>query len=257
MRLIQDIFLSYFEYLFKDTSYLVHSSPQWMIKPNPQAVLLDCGCGNGEYSLYLSKLLGTNQVIGIELNSILANQAHSIGVRTILADLNRSFPLPDNSIQVIITFNVLEHLVETETFIQEIFRVLVPKGYVIIDTPNLASWHNIIALVLGLQPFSGPNISSMTESDVRLVRRMHRRAHGLPEELEYIHTCEPERHRHLVVVAYRSIIKALKREGFTIDKAVGYGYYPLPPGLARLISRVDPWHSHHMVIKACKPLTVE
>jgi hypothetical protein len=39
-----------------------------------------------------------------------------------------------------------------------------------------------------------------------------------------------------------------------VEHALGFGYYPLPPGLARLASRVDPAHAHHMVVKARKPV---
>jgi SAM-dependent methyltransferase len=253
MSSFQNLLLKYFEYLFQDTGALVYSSPQWMMKPNQQAILLDCGCGNGQFSIDMARLLGTTHAIGIELNVRLALQARASGVKTLCADLNGTFPFQDQSVHVVAAFNVLEHLTETELFLQEIYRILVPGGYTIIDTPNLASWHNIAALVIGLQPFSGPNITSMTESDVPIVRRMHRRAHGIAEDEEYYRTSEPERHRHLVVVAYRSLIKAMQRAGFVIDEAVGYGYYPFPPLIARLLSRIDPWHSHHMTIKARKP----
>ena len=253
MKIIQNLLLRYFEYLFRDTSTLTYKTPQWMMGHNPQAVLLDYGCGQGLFTMEMAKQLGTLQAVGIELNDLMASQAQSNGVKTLRADLNHPLPFKNNSVHVITAFNVLEHLVETEMFIQEIYRLLIPGGYVIIDTPNLASWHNIAALLVGLQPFSGPNISSMTESDIPIVRRMHRRAHGIPEEGEYYRTSEPERHRHLVVVAYRSLVKAIKRTGLSIDTAIGYGYYPFPPPLSRLLSRIDPYHSHHMVIKASKP----
>ena len=255
MASTQNLLLRYFEYLFQDTCTQMYSTPQRMMARDPQAVLLDCGCEQGEFTLMMAEQLGTSQVIGIEINAPLALQSQHRGVRTLCADLNRPLPVGDNSIHVIAAFNVLEHLTETEVFLQEIYRILAPGGYTIIDPPNLASWHNIAALLVGLQPFSGPNITSMTESDVPIVRRMHRRAHGISEEDDYYRTSKPEGHRHLVVVAYRSLIKALERTGFIIDQALGYGYYPFPPVLARWLSRIDPWHSHHIVIKAYKPLS--
>jgi ubiquinone/menaquinone biosynthesis C-methylase UbiE len=249
----QDLLLRYMEYSFRQTANQVYSSPKHLMEPDPQAVFLDCGCHKGLYAHTLAGILGTGQVYGLELNSGLAHEAKANGVRVVRADANECIPLRSESIQVLTAFNILEHLVETERFLAEMYRVLAPDGYVIIDTPNLASWHNIAALLLGMQPFSGPNISSMTESDVPVVRRLHRRAHGLPEDVEYLASAEPERHRHIVVVAFRALIKALQRSGFRIEQALGYGYYPLPPALARLASRIDPAHAHHMVIKARKP----
>jgi ubiquinone/menaquinone biosynthesis C-methylase UbiE len=254
MKPIQDYLLRYLEYLFWDTCKLVYASPQWMMEKNPHAILLDCGCNKGDFSEKVAGILGTSQVIGIELNTTLAQQANRRGIQTLQADLNSSLPLHSESIDVITAFNVVEHLIETQQFIEETYRILKPGGYVVIDTPNLASWHNIAALVMGLQPFSGPNITSMTESDIPLIRRMHRRAHDLPEEMEEFYSTEPERHRHIVVVAYRSLLKAMKRAGFTIEHAVGFGYYPFPPAIAHILSRLDPWHAHHMTIMARKPI---
>jgi SAM-dependent methyltransferase len=251
--LLRSWLLRYMEHAFHHTVHQVYSSPWWMLEQQADAVLLDCGCGDGQYSLRLGQRLGTQNVFGLELNARLALVAFDNGLNVMRGDINHSIPLRGDSVDVVTAFNVLEHLVETQRFLDEIFRIVKPGGCAIINTPNLASWHNIAALLLGLQPFSGPNITSMTESDVPIVRRMHRRAYNLPEETEHLASPEPERHRHIVVVAYRSLLKALERTGFTIEHAVGYGYYPLPPLIARLASRLDPSHAHHMVIKVRKP----
>lgn len=54
---------------------------------------------------------------------------------------------------------VIEHLFDTDNFVSESFRILKPGGYTIVSTVNLASWHNIFALILGYQPFDFANIS--------------------------------------------------------------------------------------------------
>ena len=184
----QDWLLGYMEHAFQDAMRQVYGSPEYLLEPDPAAVLLDCGCNNGTFSRKLGDILGTQQVYGIEIGAALAQEAKHNAVRVVRTDLNRLFPFGDGSVTVITAFNLLEHLTETELFLSEIYRVLVPGGYVIINTPNLASWHNIAALLLGLQPFSGPNIRSMTESDIGIVRRMHRRAYQMPEAPEYIAT---------------------------------------------------------------------
>jgi len=250
---VQNLLLRYMEYSYQKTAAQIYNSPLWLMEPNAEAILLDCGCNNGLYSRKLASILGTTRVYGLELNRGLAREAAANGVPALRGDVNCAIPLRDNSIHAVTAFNILEHLVETQRFIEELYRVLKPGGYVIIDTPNLASWHNIAALLLGLQPFSGPNITSMTESDVPIVRRMHRRAYDLPEDVEYLEAAEPERHRHIVVVAFRALVRALRRAGFIVEEALGYGYYPLPPLLARFASQLDPAHAHHMVIKVRKP----
>jgi len=48
---------------------------------------------------------------------------------------------------------VIEHLVDTDHLMEEIHRVLAPGGVCVLSTPNLAAWHNRIALAFGFQPF--------------------------------------------------------------------------------------------------------
>lgn len=55
------------------------------------------------------------------------------------ADATRRIPLPDNSIEVIYTSHMLEHLdrVEAKLFLQEAYRVLAPNGIIRIAVPDL------------------------------------------------------------------------------------------------------------------------
>src|SRR6266508_2394643 len=154
---MQDILLQYMEYSYKKTAAQIYNSPLWLMEPNSAAILLDCGCNNGLYSRKLANILGTTRIYGLELNRGLAREAVANGVQVLRGDVNCAIPLRDNSIHAVTAFNILEHLVETQRFIEEIYRIVRPGGYAIINTPNLASWHNIAALLLGLQPFSGPN----------------------------------------------------------------------------------------------------
>lgn len=48
----------------------------------------------------------------------------------------RQIPLPDASIDVVISFETVEHILEQEEFITETKRVLRPEGILLISTPN-------------------------------------------------------------------------------------------------------------------------
>lgn len=78
--------------------------------------------------------------------------------------MNKGIALENESIDVVFSNQVIEHLYETDKFISEIYRILKPGGYAVISTENLSSWHNIFALILGWQPFSLSNISSLRSS---------------------------------------------------------------------------------------------
>ena len=48
-----------------------------------------------------------------------------------------AIPLPDNSVDVTVSFETLEHLTEQETMLKELKRVLTPEGLLLISTPNI------------------------------------------------------------------------------------------------------------------------
>jgi ubiquinone/menaquinone biosynthesis C-methylase UbiE len=221
---------------------------------NPTARLLDCGCREGDGTLRLGKRVGTKKLIGLDHNREVLSQATSRGILSLQVDLNRSIPLSDDSVDVVVASDVLEHLIDPFVFVGELYRVLRPGGYMVLDTPNLASWHNIFALLIGVQPFSGPNITTMEDADIELVRDMHRSDQGSPKEKSYEIRKKHELNRHIVVVAFFSLIRLIRRWGFEISSVQGFGYYPFPPFLARLFQSIDPRHAHHILVKANKPL---
>ena len=92
----------------------------------------------------------------------------------------------------------------------------------------------------------------MLDADLDVVRRLHRRAYALPEEGDLPADEEQELHRHIVVVAYRALLRLMVREGFRIEYARGFGYYPFPSLFARPLARLDPSHAHHLVVKGRK-----
>ncbi|MCD7984163.1 MAG: class I SAM-dependent methyltransferase [Desulfovibrio sp.] len=56
-----------------------------------------------------------------------------------------AIPLPDASVDVVVSFETLEHLHEQEKMLQEIRRVLRNDGFLIISTPNKPVYNNLIS----------------------------------------------------------------------------------------------------------------
>ena len=92
----------------------------------------------------------------------------------------------------------------------------------------------------------------MLDSDVAVVRRLHRQAYDLESEAEVVASEAPALHRHIVVLTLRALSGALRRAGFVVEQARGFGYYPFSGPVARWLARLDPWHAHHLVVKVRK-----
>ncbi|MFH1084902.1 MAG: class I SAM-dependent methyltransferase [Chloroflexota bacterium] len=242
----------YLDAIYQDTVRLRYAAQRGCLEQQPDALVLDVGCQDGTNTSHLARTVGTTRVIGIDYNARTLRGARARGLAVVLADANRPLPLADQTVDVVTAMDVIEHLVDPRALVRESYRVLRPGGYLVLAMPNLASWHNIFALLIGLQPFSGPNLTTMLDGDLALVQRLHRQAYGLPETGDLLPGGEEELHRHIVVVACRALLRLLVREGFRIEYARGFGYYPFPPPLARWLARLDPWHSHHLVVKARK-----
>lgn len=100
-------------------------------------VVLDIASGSG----YGTKMLAENakHVYGVDVNEQAVNYSKkhfgSKNIEYLVGDGIR-IPLDDNSVDVVITFETIEHIEDYKTFIKEVKRVLRPDGIAIVSTPN-------------------------------------------------------------------------------------------------------------------------
>ena len=126
--------------------------------------VLDLGLGAGTDVLNIRAAYGKPlELFGLESYGPNIAEARENGIQTWDFDLERSrFPFEDNTLDVVVANQILEHTKELFWIFTEVFRVLKPGGAFIVGVPNLASLHNRFALLLGLQPFSmeilGPHV---------------------------------------------------------------------------------------------------
>src|SRR3990167_9344738 len=125
-----------------------------LLEKNTLAKVLDVGCGDGKQTLLYKNVVSCSTIDGIDGQLGRVKAAQSKGVDARVAYIEKKWPYPNKSLDVVITNQVIEHVLSIDHFIEETYRVLKPGGYSIVSTENLASWHNIGALVLGYQDFS-------------------------------------------------------------------------------------------------------
>jgi 2-polyprenyl-3-methyl-5-hydroxy-6-metoxy-1,4-benzoquinol methylase len=114
--------------------------------------ILDVGCGDGFLSEAFREM--GMYAIGVDASPGAVKVAKSRCEEAYVADLGHAqLPLPDACVDLIWAGEIIEHVFDTETFVEDLLRVLQPGGRMIMSTPNLASWINRISLLLGQQPF--------------------------------------------------------------------------------------------------------
>lgn len=102
--------------------------------------ILEVGCGNGYYLNLLNKLGFNLILVGIDNDALALRDARKIirdnRVKLELADANK-LPFGDNSFDKVIISEVIEHIEEEQKVLSEIYRVLKPRGVMVLTTCNV------------------------------------------------------------------------------------------------------------------------
>lgn len=110
---------------------------------------LEIGCGYGDTLCYLKKKGYVDWVAGIELNPEAAKNS-SERLDFFLEGDVQSIPLPfeDNSIDLILCLDVLEHLVDPWSVLRKLHNLLKPGGVIICSIPNVRNFRVLLPLVI-------------------------------------------------------------------------------------------------------------
>jgi SAM-dependent methyltransferase len=121
-----------------------------IVKQHPKKVL-DIGCGDGFFSQRIEEATGA-YVSGLDISLEAIDIAREKGIDARQCDLNEGICFDAESFDLVFCGEVIEHVFDPDLLLDEIWRILIPGGYLILSTPNLAAWYNRILLLLGIQP---------------------------------------------------------------------------------------------------------
>jgi 2-polyprenyl-3-methyl-5-hydroxy-6-metoxy-1,4-benzoquinol methylase len=182
-------------------------------------VIVDVGCGDGAATGMVHRLGHT--VVGIDWSMMALRHAQQQGLLLIRGGVDApGLPLATGSADVVILSEVIEHIVDTDSAIDEIHRVLRPGGRLLLSTPNLAAWYNRGLLALGVQPI-------FTEVSLRGV-------YGRPGS---------QVAGHLHMFTKRALTGFLTARGFTCERVEGAPYQDVPLVLRPLDRLLCHWPS--------------
>ncbi|MCV7176414.1 class I SAM-dependent methyltransferase [Mycolicibacterium sphagni] len=97
--------------------------------------VLEAGCGEG----YGADLIASvaNRVVAVDYDQATVAHVRARYPRVTMLEGNlAALPLPDASVDVVVNFQVIEHLWDQPQFVAECARVLRPGGVLLMSTPN-------------------------------------------------------------------------------------------------------------------------
>jgi SAM-dependent methyltransferase len=118
--------------------------------------VVDLGSSRG---LFLARFPASDRA-GIEIDPEERARGAAHGVEAVAHFINAfdgnrmtaRLPFEDASCDVVLAGEIIEHIVDTESFLCEIRRVLRPGGAVVLSTPNILWWKHRLALLAGRYP---------------------------------------------------------------------------------------------------------
>ncbi len=229
-------FKTYLQNLYSNSVLHNLDNIKSLLPKNRNSKYLDLGCDDGVRTMSWANSIGTKNVFGAEIvpEKVMLSQQKGIFVKEF--DLNHKFPFEDSSFDLITSNQVIEHLLDTDLFLSEIFRILAPGGYFIVSTENASSWCNIFASIMGWQIFSLTNFSD---------RKL---GIGNPLALHRDKSINLKSWNHVRILNFRGLKEYLEAWNFKIIEVKGAGYFPLPTSIAKF----DTIHSHFITFKVQK-----
>ena len=116
--------------------------------------MLDIGCGDGKRTIRIANYYKINMsnVFGLDFNNHLIVSCQSMFNARKIDLESDNIPYQDDTFDLVICNQVLEHLKNYKKTIFEAIRVTKNQGYIVFGIPNLAHLINRIYLLFGVQP---------------------------------------------------------------------------------------------------------
>ena len=138
-----------------------------------ESKVLDFGCGNGSFVSFLNELVLEAHGFDISENTIKAAKKKYPSLHFLSGD-GRNSTLKSNYYNIILSQEVIEHIIPPETYIKECSRILKSDGYLILTTPNKYYFDRVKGGNYSKQPienlFTIDEIIKLLESEFSIIK---------------------------------------------------------------------------------------
>jgi SAM-dependent methyltransferase len=131
----------------------------------PGRRVLDLGC---RYGALTRHYVEGNDIVGVDVDRDALEQAAGLGIETCWADVEEPLPFDDESFDVVVCGELLEHVRDPHALVAESARVLRPGGTFVASVPNGFRLKNRLLFLLGRKPEQNPtHLQLLSPDDVR------------------------------------------------------------------------------------------
>ncbi|MGI8959618.1 MAG: class I SAM-dependent methyltransferase [Bryobacteraceae bacterium] len=196
-------------YVDHDETYGAHVVKKFLSTLQHLNIVVDLGPGHGRDLGIVKQTHPYVQTCALEAGSDFAAELVGKVDKVQVLDIERAiFPFPDESVDLFIANQVLEHTKEIFWIFHEVTRCLRVGGHFLFGVPNIASLHNRLLLLFGTHPTQHKLCSA------------HVRPFSKADTVRFLDACFPD--------------------GYRLEKFGGSQFYPFPPKIARLMTNIFP-----------------
>ena len=193
----------------RSLNYGRHHIAKFLRQAVDSGIIVDLGAGKGADLAIAAAVHPQAKLIAVENWPPYVDALSAKGVAVESLNIERDeLPFSDESVDVIIANQVLEHCKEVFWIFSEVSRTLKTGGCFIVGVPNLAALHNRLLLAMGQQPSPIKTASA------------HVRGYTRQDIEQFVASCFPG--------------------GYRMEAFGGSNFYPFPPLLAKPLAAIFP-----------------
>jgi SAM-dependent methyltransferase len=125
--------------------------------------VLDLGCRSGAFTRHF---LEGNEVVGLDVDRAALAKAAELGIETVVGDVEDTLPFADESFDVVVAGELLEHLRFPDALVAETRRVLRPGGVLVGSVPNAFRLQSRLRFLRGHPPEDDPTHLHMFSASI-------------------------------------------------------------------------------------------